>query len=237
MKLVLWYSLVSLILVFIIILNLNCQRIKYHPLLLKSISPALIPLSPDEYPYFVDDGDEEKLKQALINQITYFSKLDKPVLYSWGKRTISSETIRLTLEKFLQLLEEEDKDLNQLIRTHFDVYQSTGENGTGTVTFTGYYVPQVKGSLTADEEYKYPLYRLPDDLIIKKLKPGGLKKAVRIENGKEYPYYTRKQIDQEGMLQGKGYEIAYLKDLLDCYLLQVQGSGTLILTDNSLLHH
>ncbi len=33
------------------------------------------------------------------------------------------------------------------------------------------------------------------------------------------------------MLAGKGYEIAYLKDPFDCYLLHVQGSGVLLLPD------
>ena len=237
MRLILSYHFVALMLLLMVALNLNCQRIKTLTPLLEHIYPTLIPLSPDEYPSFSDNGDEEALKHVLKNQIGYFSRLKQPTHYSWGSKTISSTTLKATLEKFLQLLEnDEDKDLNQLIRTYFDVYQSTGEKGNGTVTFTGYYIPQLKGSLEINEEYSYPLYRLPDNLIIKEHKPDGLKKAVRIENGKEYPYYTRKQIDQEGVLRGKGYEIAYLKDPFDCYTLHVQGSGTLILPDDTLLH-
>ena len=237
MRLVLPYHFVALMSLLMVALNLNCQRIKTLPPLLEKFHPSLILLSPDEYPSFSDNGDEEELKNALRNQIRYFSQLKQLIHYSWGRKTISSTTLKATLEKFLQILENnEDKDLNQLIKTHFDVYQSTGENGTEIVTFTGYYIPQLKGSLEINEEYSYPLYRLPDDLIIKEHKPDGLKKAVRIENGREYPYYTRKQIDQEGVLRSKGYEIAYLKDPFDCYLLHVQGSGTLILPDDTLLH-
>lgn len=236
MRIPLHYHFLCLMLLLMVILNLNCQSVKTLPPLLKSIHPPLTRLTPDEYPLFIDNGDKEELKQALINQITYFSQLRQARYYPLGSNTVSSETLRITLEKFLQILEDnEDKDLNQLIKNHFDVYQSTGENGTGTVTFTGYYIPQLEGSLEADEEYSRPIYRLPDDLIIKELKPHGLKRAVRIENGKEYHYYTRKQIDQEGVLQGKGYEIAYLKDFFDCYLLHVQGSGTLTLPDDTLL--
>jgi len=217
--------------------NLNCQRVKPLPPLLKPTHPPLIRLAPDEYPPFIDNGDKEELKQALKNQITYFSQLKHTTHYPLGNNIVSSETLRITLEKFLQIIEDnEDRDLNPLIKTYFDAYQSTGENGTGMVTFTGYYIPQIEGNLKADEEYSYPLYRTPDDLIIKEGKAHGLKRAVRIENGKEYPYYTRKQIDQEGILQGKGYEIAYLKDSIDCYLLHVQGSGTLILPDNTRFH-
>jgi len=205
MRLPLPYYLVCLILVLMVTLNLNCQRVKSLPSLLTPIHPPLIRLAPDEYPPFMDNGDKEKLKQALKNQITYFSQLKQATYYPLGNNTVSSETLRITLEKFLRIMEDnEDKDLDQLIKTHFDAYQSTGENGTGMVTFTGYYIPQVEGSLKADEEYCYPLYRLPDDLIIKEGKPRGLKRAVRIENGKECPYYTR-LTTHENRLTKKGY--------------------------------
>ena len=236
MKLAFPNNCVALMLLLMVSLNLYCQRIKTLTPLLDHIHPSLILLSPDEYPSFSDNGDEEEFKHALKNQIRYFSRLKQPIYYSWGKKTISSTTLKATLEKFLQILEnDEDKDLNQQIKTYFDVYQSTGEKGNGTVTFTGYYIPQLEGSLEPNEEYSYPIYRLPDDLIIKKYKPHGLKMAFRIENGKEYSYYTRKQIDQEGVLQNKGYEIAYLKDHFDCYLLHVQGSGILTLPDDTVL--
>ena len=233
MRLVLSYCFVSLMLVFMVALNLNCQRAKPLPPLLEPFKPLLIRLSPDEYPSFMDTGDRDALIRAVKHQTAYFSQLKHSKNYSWGKNTISSEALRMSLEKFLRILEDEDEDIDALIKTHFDIYQSRGENGKGAVTFTGYYLPQVEGNLKADEEYRYPIYHLPDDLIIKELKPQGPKKAVRIENGNEYPYYTREQIDQEGVLRGRGGEIAYLKDLLDCYLLHVQGSGTLILPDGT----
>lgn len=237
MKTILSYRIVVFLLLLMVVLNLNCQRIKTLTPLIETIHPALIPLSPDEYPSFSDHGGKDVFKQALKNQIAYFSRLKQPTFYSWDRKTISSTTLQATLKKFLRILEDDGvRDWNQQIREHFDVYQSTGEKGDGTVIFTGYYIPQLKGSLEMDEEYSYPLYRLPDDLIIKEYKADGSKKALRIENGKEHPYYTRKQIDQEGVLQGKGYEIAYLKDPLDCYTLHVQGSGTLLFPDGTTLN-
>lgn len=227
---------VSLVLVLIGLLTSNCQRVTLPPLPIEPFRPHLVRLSPDEYPFFFDNGDKEELIRALKKQINYFYQLTQPALYSFGRKTISSETIKETLEQFLRILEHsEGQDLNQLIKTYFEVYQSNGENGTGMVTFTGYYLPQVEGNLTPRKEYRYPLYRLPDDLVIRATKPHGLKKAVRIKDGKEYPYYTRKQIDEEGVLKGKGYEIVYLKNLIDCYLLHVQGSGVVRLSDGTLL--
>jgi membrane-bound lytic murein transglycosylase A len=121
--------------------------------------------------------------------------------------------------------------LTQLIKDNFDLYQSTGEDGTGTVTFTGYYLPEVEGRLHADGVYRYPLYRPPDDLLMLEVQPGGPKTAVRIDKGRQIPYYTRRQIDQDGVLRGRGYEIVFLKDPFDCYLLHIQGSGTVRLPD------
>ena len=191
----------------------------------------------EDYPLFWDNVDRNGLIRALKDQISYFKRLKKPVLYAFGKENISSETVRKTLERFLRLLEEDgEKDFNQLIKNTFDIYQSSGEKGTGVVTFTGYYLPLIEGSLTRDGTYRYPLYRRPDDLLVRKVPSSGLRKAVRIENGREYPYYTRKQIDQEGLLAGRGYEIAYLKDPFDSYLLHVQGSGILNLPDGTKLH-
>jgi membrane-bound lytic murein transglycosylase A len=236
MRLFLSYCFLSVMLVFMVALNLNCQRVKPLLPLLKPFQPLLICLSPDEHPSFMDTGDRDALMRTVKHQIKYFSQFEQPAYYSWGKNTISSDTLRMTLEKFLQILEDEEGDIDELLKTHFDIYQSIGENGKGAVTFTGYYLPQVEGSLEADEEYRYPLYRLPDNLIIKKSTPHGPKKAVRIERGNERLYYTRKQIDQEGVLRNKGCEIAYLKSPLDCYLLHVQGSGTLLLPDDTPMH-
>jgi membrane-bound lytic murein transglycosylase A len=237
MKLFSANDLVRVALILLLMVSFNCQRIKSLPTLFEPTYPPLVRLATEDYPVFSDYVDRENLIHALKNQISYFARLKKPGQYALGEKSISSETIRITLERFLQMLEEDNnKDLNQLIQTTFDLYQSTGENGTGIVTFTGYYLPLLEGSLKADRTYRYPLYRLPDDLIRREVPSSGRITAVRMENGREYPYYTRKHIDQEGVLAGRGYEIAYLKDPFDSYLLHVQGSGILILPDGTKLH-
>ncbi len=221
----------------VITLCCSCQKIQSLPSLVRGTPQPLERIEPDNYPFFSDNGDRASLTRALKNQIRYFARLKAPAEYSFGKKRISSETILLTLLRFLKILEENSEaDLNQLIIDNFDLYQSTGKRGKGVVTFTGYYLPLLEGSLKPDGVFRYPLYRRPKDLSIRTLKPSGEKKAVRIENGKEYPYYTRKQIDQDRVLKGKGYEIVYLKDPIDCYLLHVQGSGRILLPDGTTLN-
>jgi membrane-bound lytic murein transglycosylase A len=50
--------------------------------------------------------------------------------------------------------------------------------------------------------------------------------------GKPVPYFTRMEIEQ-GVLEGRGLEIAYLRDWADAYFMHVQGSGRIRLEDGS----
>jgi membrane-bound lytic murein transglycosylase A len=47
----------------------------------------------------------------------------------------------------------------------------------------------------------------------------------RYTNQRVVPYYDRKEIENEGLLEGKVQEIAWLKDRIDLFFLQIQGSG------------
>jgi membrane-bound lytic murein transglycosylase A len=86
--------------------------------------------------------------------------------------------------------------------------------------FTGYYEAEVEGSRTPNADYKVPLYRPPRNLI-------GKKSTV-------FPQYDRKQIDA-GALAGKGLEICYVKDPVDAFFAQIQGSTRVRLDDGTLL--
>ncbi|MDC0335494.1 murein transglycosylase A [Pseudodesulfovibrio sp.] len=106
---------------------------------------------------------------------------------------------------------------------------------------TGYYEPYLTASLTPDDEYQYPLYGVPDDL--KTINLGkfhhrwkGQSLVYQMgEDGIE-PYHDREAIDGGGALQDKGHEIAWTKDPVDVFFLQIQGSGRLNLPDGSVKH-
>ncbi len=49
------------------------------------------------------------------------------------------------------------------------------------------------------------------------------------------PYYSREEIDQKKTLAGKGLEILWCSDMVDIYVLQVQGSGKVDLGDGNVL--
>lgn len=69
--------------------------------------------------------------------------------------------------------------------------------------FTGYFEPELRGSLNRGGPYQYPLYRLPP--VPREL--------------------SRREIEETDALSGQGLEIAWIDDPVDVFFLQVQGSG------------
>ena len=123
-----------------------------------------------------------------------------------------------------------ETDLVEYVRTHFDFYRSVGREG-GTL-FTGYFEPILRGRQRREGTFAYPLYRRPDDLIAVRLGDfseewAGITIYGRVSSGELAPYYTRREIDGDHALEGRGLELAWLDDPVARYFLQVQGSGVL----------
>ncbi|MGZ3558364.1 MAG: murein transglycosylase A [Thermodesulfobacteriota bacterium] len=191
------------------------------------------------FPYpFRDDMDRESLKVALRRNIEYLEHLDPRTIFHYGSDDFTLQQVRESQTAFLDLLSSgvDADELSREIEKRFRVYRATGRVGNKKVLFTGYYEPVYEGSLARDETFRYPLYRQPDDLIKIDLSLFGEKFRgesimARIETESVLPYYTRYQIDAERVLEGKGLEMAWLKDPIDVAFLQIQGSGRVRLPD------
>ncbi|NNE60793.1 MAG: murein transglycosylase, partial [Woeseia sp.] len=85
-------------------------------------------------------------------------------------------------------------------------------NGEETL-FTGYFEPEVQGSRSASDRFRYPLYRRPADA------PGG------------EPWLSREEIETTGVLENRGLEIVWLEDPVEKFFLQIQGSGRINLEE------
>jgi membrane-bound lytic murein transglycosylase A len=176
------------------------------------------------------------LKKGIEYNLRYLSsKPDKGIAAKYGKFSITWEMLRQTNVEFLELLPYLDQS-PELLEEKFDLYALSPRT-----LLTGYYEPYLEASLTPDPEYPYPLYSVPDDL--QKLELGsfhhrwkGQTLLFRMEGDKVVPYYDREDIDYEGALTGRGLEIAWVKDIVDIFVLQIQGSGRLILPDGSVKH-
>ncbi len=117
------------------------------------------------------------------------------------------------------------------LRQDFDVYESVGWDGGGGVLFTGYYSPVFKASRTQAPGYEYPLYQRPMDLVTNPLsgEVHGRQTALGVS-----PYPTRAQIETSQMLAGT--ELVYLPSRFDAYLIHVNGSAKLEMTDGSVMY-
>lgn len=113
------------------------------------------------------------------------------------------------------------------------------ENGEENGLFTGYFEAELRGAKKRDETYRYPLYAKPDDLVTVNLGQfstdlKGRHLVGHVENGKLKPYPERGAIEA-GHLDGKGLELLWIDDAVDVFLLQVQGSGRVVLENGDVV--
>jgi peptidoglycan lytic transglycosylase A len=130
----------------------------------------------------------------------------------------------------LEQIGQSGQALDQL-RADFDVYESVGWDGSGTVFFTGYYSPVFKASRTQAPGFEFPLYKKPADLIANPL--SGEVHGRQTLSGLT-PYPTRAQIVDSQMLAGT--ELVYLPSQMDAYLIHVNGSAKLEMTDGAVMY-
>ncbi|HUS73890.1 MAG TPA: MltA domain-containing protein, partial [Sedimentisphaerales bacterium] len=100
----------------------------------------------------------------------------------------------------------------------------------GTVLFTGYYTPIFYGSQSPTEQFKYPLYKQPDDLVKDSF---GEILGRRGAGGGITPYPPRAEIESSDML--KGGELVWMSDPFEVYIAHVQGSAKLKMPDGELV--
>jgi membrane-bound lytic murein transglycosylase A len=113
--------------------------------------------------------------------------------------------------------------------------------GTPDGFVTGYYEPIVEGLSKQADGFDYPLYRTPSNLL-----PGGRmavagapvasegKKKKHSPKRRLVSYYERAAID-DGILAGRNLEICWLKDPIDSFFAQIQGSVRVLLDDGRLM--
>lgn len=209
---------------------------------LKAPEKPLILLKEKDIPSFDNDLDRESLRVAISRSIEFFQRLPQDHLFEYGEDQYSTAHLIRSMKTFLYLLDEAEdmEELTALVRQRFNVYESVGSDGRGTVLYTGYYEPILRGSLTSDETYRWPLYERPNDLIEIDLelfssKFKGEKITARYDGSRIVPYFTREEIDSHGVLSGRQLEIAWLEDPIDAFFLQIQGSGQILLEDGTTL--
>ena len=119
--------------------------------------------------------------------------------------------------------------IRRFFETRFTPYQVVNADGSDSGLVTGYYEPQIAGSRTRTAKYRYPVYGLPDDLLVVDLgelypELKNMRLRGRVDGRRVVPYYTRAQIDN-GAAPLTGKEIAWVAEPVELFFLQIQGSG------------
>ncbi len=103
---------------------------------------------------------------------------------------------------------------------------------------TGYYEPQLQGSLSKTKKYKYPVYMTPKDLVIVDLSSiypelKNYRLRGKIRENRLVPYAKRSQNFSNTM---QSDAICYVDSKMDLFFLEIQGSGRVILENGSILY-
>ncbi len=191
---------------------------------------------PEKNPYFFDDHDRESLLTSLNRHLDYLKSKKSSYLLTIDGNNYSRDELQESLLLFVDLVRSSPTawDLNKKIRKHFTIHQAAGRKNRpkGEMLITGYFEPLFEGSLKRTDEYRYPIYSVPENLITKRPE-NGRKQIGRFDHsGAFVPYWSRKEIEELGVARGN--ELVYLKDPLDAFLLHVQGSGKIRLDSGNI---
>ena len=230
------------VLFFIVVGFLGCSTRETAPPVVEE--PTFLPLPGSEArglaahlftgPQGVDSWKE--LRSALEDSLGYIlRKPDDAVCVRRPGLTLTWGELGDSVAELMALLPAMDRD-PRLLADRFQWLKVAPDT-----LLTGYYEPWLEASLTPDDTYRYPLYGVPDDLKTVDLgkfhhRWKGQRLVYRMSEDGIEPYPDRAAIDSKGVLEDKGYEIAWARDPVDVFFLQIQGSGRLALPDGTSKH-
>ena len=171
-----------------------------------------------------NESQRQALMAAIDNSLYYLSTPKAGREYKkYAQSQFNLDRTRRSLYRFKELIStvESPAALEKAVKQEFDFYQSVGKDKRGRVEFTGYFEPTYTASRVRTAKYRYPLYR----------KPANFQRWSR-------PHPTRAQLEGKDGLGGsksilRGQELVWLSDRLEAFLVQVQGSARLKMTDGT----
>lgn len=112
-----------------------------------------------------------------------------------------------------------------------------GAYGKRDGLITGYYEPLLQGALQPTSRYRFPLYAVPEELLVVELAElfpelEGKRVRGRVVGDKLLPFYARADIDSAAQPL-VGQELFWVDDAVDAFFLQIQGSGVVQLPDGT----
>ena len=130
----------------------------------------------------------------------------------------------------------DESTARQFFEATFAPYALISSEGSESGLITGYYEPIIDGSRTPGALTRYPIFGIPDDLVVVDL--GAVNPDVRnmrlrgrLEGRRVIPYFSRAEIESRGNAFAAPV-IAWTADPVELFFLQIQGSGQIRLEGN-----
>lgn len=165
----------------------------------------LTPVSFSRLSGWADDRQEEALSAFALSCARLLAGAAAGKADAWQKVCRSALNPDALLERAAA---------RRFFEANFSPYRVTLP-GKARGFLTGYYEPEVEGSLKRSAAFPVPLYRVPDDLTSE-------------------PYLTRAEIEA-GALAGRGLELVHLRDAIEAFFVHVQGSARVRLEDGEVM--
>jgi membrane-bound lytic murein transglycosylase A len=178
-----------------------------------------------------DDLDLAALRVAIGHSLAYLQKLLPERVVGVQPRLFTASELADSLLDIGALLDQQPRRhlLARELGDRFELIASSGAPKEEEVLFTGYYQPVIDASLVPSDEYRFPIYGVPPELLAldrsEGTNPGAIEAKV------SGPFYSRREIDDLGVLRGRNLEVAWVKNSIDLFFLHIQGSGLLRLRD------
>ena len=185
-----------------------------------------------------DDLQFEGLAAAIEQSIRYYRRLPDSHSFQYGKLSYSAQEMIASMNYLLAILQTYQGEARlREIQKNFLFFES--KNTQGNAFFTGYYEPTLQGQLTASGEFNTPLYATPQDLLKADLgtfneKLKGQHLIGKVEGNRFIPYDSRTEIAYRQSLKNRAKPLIYVKNDIELFFLQIQGSGLVQLPNGEL---
>ncbi|MEE8153690.1 MAG: MltA domain-containing protein, partial [Phycisphaerales bacterium] len=168
------------------------------------------------------ENKSDQLTQAMDRSLAWFDHASSKRYFPWEYPPITHLQARRSLVAIRELITgaTNASDFVHQLTAQFDIYESIGYDGKGTVFFTAYFAPEYPARRHPNAEFRYPLYELPSDLARKYVAEG------------RWP--NRLDFERDDLLAG--HELVWLNDPLNVYLIHVNGSACLRLGDQDQMY-
>ena len=132
-----------------------------------------VPVVPEEVR---DDYGVGSLRAAVAESLRFLDAVPgERVLGEWPRR-VTAEEVRSSLTEFLGLVNQpagSGEGWPHRVAERFDFFPAPFSTTLGDVLFTGYYQPVIDASPVETADYRYPVYREPDELRTRRARGSG----------------------------------------------------------------